>query len=119
VAKVDCDCKFLCIALDNLFFGIYGVAVQMSGCEWKDAVERSKIPRISYKDVLGCSLTSFVLANKFKSNDEIMRIVLLELRKPQNKMFLNGIPLSKAGENLRICLSARRTEQKIYKERKK
>lgn len=81
---------------------------------WKQAVERSKILRINYKKVLGMSLTSYILKNKHLSNDVIMRRVLLELRKPQNKQYLNGIGLIKAGENLRISLSSRRTEQEIY-----
>jgi len=82
---------------------------------WKDAVERSKIPRINYKKVLGVSLTNYILKNKDLSNDKIMKRVLLELRKPCNRIYLNGINLIKAGLNLRISLSARRTEQEIYK----
>lgn len=82
---------------------------------WKDAVEVSKIPRINYKKVLGISLTQYILNNKNQSNDKIMRSVLLELRKPCNRICLNGINLIKAGLNLRISLSARRTEQEIYK----
>lgn len=81
---------------------------------WKEAVEISKIPRINYKAILGISLTQYLLKNKYVSNENIMRALLLELRKPENRSYLNGIGLNKANENLRICISARRTEQKIY-----
>jgi len=82
---------------------------------WKEAVEISKIPRINYKKILGKSLTEFIKERKYTKNEEIMRELILILRKQENKVFLNGIGLVKVNENLRISISARRAEHKIYK----
>ena len=81
---------------------------------WKEALEISKIPRVNYKAILKESLTSYLLKRKYVSNEELLKELLLILRRPENKVHLNGIGLAKVGENLRISLSARRAEQRIY-----
>lgn len=81
---------------------------------WKEAVEISKIPRINYKKILGESLTKFIFRNKHKTNEEIMKEIMIKIVKPENKRFLDGLKMEKVNENLRISLSARRAEHKIY-----
>lgn len=85
--------------------------------EWKEAVERSRITRIPYKKYLGMSLTEYVKKNYRNGipQDEIVHQILQTLVRKDG--FGEGsmkIQFSKVVENVKISVSARITENKIY-----
>jgi len=84
---------------------------------WKEQVEISKIPRINYKGILGMSLTNFILENREKEDGDILEMVLKEIKK--HKDLVAGWDFRDIRKNILIGISARRTEQKIYKTNKR
>lgn len=81
---------------------------------WTNSRDHSLIARIDYKAVLGMSLTKFCIENQDLSKDEIFDAVIKELRKQENNCFLGGLLWKDVERNLRISISARKTELKIY-----
>jgi len=80
--------------------------------DYKEAIERSKIPRINWKLVLGKSLTAYLRDNRYKSDDDLMHEILLKVR--ERPMIINQWYFPEIVKNLKIGISARRAEQKIY-----
>ena len=81
---------------------------------WKEAVEHSKIPRVNWKLILGKSLTMYLKENKYISNEDLMKNILLKVRDHFDELKMDGWTMPKIANNLRISISARRTEQRIY-----
>lgn len=81
---------------------------------WKEAVEYTKIPRMNWKLVLGESLTMYLKKRKYYSDDELTRTILLHVKPHLDQLKMQGWTMPKIANNLRISLSARRTEQRIY-----
>lgn len=79
---------------------------------YKEAIEKSKIPRIPWKAILGMSFTKFILTNKYTNDEEIIHQILLKCRdKKELLVFWNWEDIAK---NVKIGVSARRAEQKLY-----
>ena len=81
---------------------------------WKEAVEHSKIPRVNWKLILGKSLTMYLKENKYISNEDLMKNIMLKVRDNFDELKMDGWSMPKIANNLRISISARRTEQRIY-----
>jgi hypothetical protein len=81
---------------------------------YKQAIERSTIPRVPWRFILGTSLTAYLRDNKFRTNDELMSIILLKVRDKLTTLKNMGWSFHDINKNLIISLSARRAEQKIY-----
>jgi hypothetical protein len=84
--------------------------------DWKEAAERSKIARVPWKLVLGKSLTAYLRDNKFETNEQLLRDILLMSKVAKEQGYLQGWSMIDIASNLRISLSARRAEQKIYEQ---
>lgn len=89
-----------------------------------DEIDKSKTVRISWKNILGNSLTSYILKLKFKghTSEETYNIIL---RHPKLQRTINNFPYleDKFKHNLKISVCARYgendTSNKIYKEERK
>ena len=87
----------------------------MEGVEnWKEAVERSKIKRVNWKFILGKSLTAYIRDNKYITNEELTKEILRLAKEKEYNLNRLGFSLDEVADNLKISLSARRAEQKIY-----
>lgn len=76
----------------------------------EEQIEKSKIPRIPYKQILGVSLSRFILDHKYQTDEELLHHILLKIKENG----FNVISWEKIVENVRISISARRAEQKLY-----
>jgi len=85
---------------------------------WQNAVEYTKIPRVNWKAILGESLTMYLKKNKYVSNEDITKDILLQVKNNLRELENQGWSMTKIANNLRISISARRTEQRIYGEEK-
>jgi hypothetical protein len=81
---------------------------------YKDEIERTKIPRVPWKFILGTSLTAYLRDNKYKTNEELTRIILFRVKEKLSNLQMMGWSFPEINKNLLISLSARRAEQKIY-----
>ncbi|MFW6172422.1 MAG: hypothetical protein ACOC5T_01640 [Elusimicrobiota bacterium] len=84
---------------------------------WKEAVEKSKIPRLRWKKILGKSLNKYVY-DAVKSGmpqEEIIYRILKQVRKTENQEYITGWSFQKIVENVKIGVSARCSEVKIFK----
>ena len=82
--------------------------------EWREASEYSKIPRISWKGILGMSLTSYLRDNAEKSDEDLTFEILKKVKEVFEVLKEQGWTMPKIANNLKISLSARRTEQRMY-----
>jgi len=81
---------------------------------WREAVEKSKIPRVPWKFILGQSLMSYMRDNQYKTNDELIELIMLKVRDKQIILKMQGWSILDINKNLLISISARRAEQKLY-----
>ena len=81
---------------------------------WQEAKEVSRIKRINWKLILGKSFTSYVIDSRKKGidNEEIVFNILKECKK--NSIYLLGWSWPEVFKNVKIGVSARSTEIKIY-----
>ena len=81
---------------------------------WQEAAEVTKIKRIDWKSILGKSFTQFVLDshNQGVDPEEIVFLILKECRR--NSICLIGWTWPEIFKNVKIGVSARLTEIKIY-----
>ena len=79
---------------------------------YKQAIEKTKIPRIPWKAILGMSFTEYIKRNKFINNDNLIHNIMVECRKRSELLF--GWNWADVHKNIKIGVSARRAEQKIY-----
>ena len=83
------------------------------GYGWKQRVQQTKIKRINYKAILGMSLTKYILENKYKKNSDLLKEILLKIK--ENNHLVIGWDWRDITKNVRTSLSARRSEQVMYK----
>jgi len=79
---------------------------------YKDAVKISNIRRIPWKAILGMSFTQFVLDEKWTKDEDIIHEIMLKVK--EKKDLIPGWNWEDINKNVRIGVSARRAEQKIY-----
>lgn len=84
---------------------------------WQDAAELSTIRRINWKLILGKSFAKRVLdlSNEGYSQDEIVHFILMQCR--HQSIHLIGFTWPEIVKNVRIGVSARLTEIKIYQKK--
>jgi len=83
--------------------------------DWQKGVEKSKIKRIPYKDILGMSLTNFFIENNYLRDQELLERVLKRIK--MRRHLVGGWDWRDIVKNVKISLSARRTEFTMYKQR--
>ena len=83
--------------------------------EWKEAVERSKIPRINWKRLLGRTMHKYVLDKRKEGykKDDIIFFILKECREKPGEWI--GWDFADVVKNVKIGVSTRLAEQSIYK----
>jgi hypothetical protein len=80
--------------------------------EYQKAIERSKIPRLPYKSILGMTLTSFVLANNHLTEEELVYQILSMIK--EKKISLNDWNFEDIVKNVKISVSARKSEGRLW-----
>ena len=83
--------------------------------ELREAIERSRIPRINWKKILGKSLNAYVRDNCNHDKETIIHSILLICKKQENAKFLYGWRWLDVVKNVRIGVSARIAEIHIYR----
>ena len=82
---------------------------------YQQAIERSKIPRINWKQILGVSMGKFVKGCKGNwTNEDIVVYILKQCRENMDKPTLQNWKWEDIVRNVEIEVSARRTEVKMY-----
>jgi len=79
---------------------------------WEDAVERSKISRISWKKVLGKSMNRYVYdaMENGQRQEDIIHQILIKAKKPESSQYIKGWNFQKVVDNVKIGVSARCSE---------
>lgn len=85
---------------------------EIKSFNWRDQVKRSKIKRINYKEILGVSLTKYILDNRYKKNNDLVYDILCKIKRNSHLIF--GWKWEDVVKNVKISVSARRAEQAIY-----
>jgi len=83
--------------------------------DWKEAIERSKIPRLPWKVLLGKTLTQYVMERKAegKTKKEVIRELAGILHNNEAYLESLGFSLDKALDNMRISVGARWVESEV------
>ena len=86
---------------------------------WQEAKELTKIPRLNWKHILGMSMNKFVMekVKEGHGKEEIIHFIMLKARAPYNEKYVVGWSWEAIARNVKIGVSARYAELKIYGKR--
>lgn len=82
--------------------------------DYKEAIEVSKIPRLNWKDILGMSMSRFIILNKHLNKNQLELAILKQCTDKKDTALFDGFSSEDLIKNIKIGVSARLAEINIY-----